>query len=378
MITKQITQYQISEKGRLDFFDEPTNDLLIKAAKGDYKDFFPDNIKEQKFENLPFFPVVKIDSIEYIISGYFDDQNKLKRVTIYNYDFIEKWLQRHNMILGNDVSKVDIDILDYIEKEAKNYNIKDRPKLFKSLEKLFSEVILYHCPDFDPTWKGGDAISQILKKHELVRYWFNKMQRSVIDSQNLFIQELQYLFHRLTTAEFFALRDFAVMMTQNILGQLTKKDFYIGYNPFQDDILKLGKVIMKNYPDEKIKLKLDIENIGTEKEPELLKNEPQPKPKNENPYPEIFPDVFSFTLFERLHNDYKDSNNLLADYSFIYRKMWDLGHILNYQKPEMFKDWLSKEPYKIVLGNKFKTLDHCKTDSKENNFNLTFDLIEKL
>lgn len=109
-------------------------------------------------------------------------------------------------------------------------------------------------------------------------------------------------------------------------------------------------------------------------------NEPQRETdkKKENPYPEIFPNVFSFMLFECLHNHYKDSNNLLADYSFVYRKMWDLGHILEYQKSEMFRDWISKEPYEIVVGSKFKTLDRCKTDSKENNFNLTFDLVEKL
>jgi hypothetical protein len=111
-----------------------------------------------------------------------------------------------------------------------------------------------------------------------------------------------------------------------------------------------------------------------------LKNEPQPKTekKKENPYPEIFPDVFSYNLFERLHDDYKDSNNKLADYGFVYRKMWDLGHILKYQKPEMFRCWISKEPYEIIVGNKFKTLDRCTTANKENNFKLAFDLVEKL
>ncbi|MGO3181227.1 MAG: hypothetical protein ACTIJ9_00190 [Aequorivita sp.] len=100
--------------------------------------------------------------------------------------------------------------------------------------------------------------------------------------------------------------------------------------------------------------------------------------KKDNPYPEIFPDNFSFWLFESLHETYKDSDNQLADYSFIYRKMWDLGHILEYQKPEMFRKWIRKEPYNIILGDKFKTLDRCTTASKENNFNLTFDLVEKL
>ena len=110
------------------------------------------------------------------------------------------------------------------------------------------------------------------------------------------------------------------------------------------------------------------------------KNQPQQEPnkKKENPYPEIFKNAFSFRLFERLHMDYKDSNSLLADYSFIYRKMCEKKHIVEYQKPEMFRDWLSKEPYEIILDNKFKTLDRCKTDTKERNFKLTLDLMEKI
>lgn len=113
---------------------------------------------------------------------------------------------------------------------------------------------------------------------------------------------------------------------------------------------------------------------------QLAPSEPQQetKKKIKNPYPEIFPDVFSFMLFERLHKDYKDSNNLLADYSFIYRKLWELDHIVEYQKPEMFREWLSREPYEIILPSKFKTLDNCKTKSKEDNFKLTLDLMEKI
>lgn len=96
-----------------------------------------------------------------------------------------------------------------------------------------------------------------------------------------------------------------------------------------------------------------------------------------NPYPQIFPDAFSYRLFERLHNDYKNSTNLLADFSFIYRKMYELEHIVRYQKPEMFRDWLSKEPFNVILDNKFKTLDRCKTHTKETNFNTVIELVRK-
>lgn len=99
----------------------------------------------------------------------------------------------------------------------------------------------------------------------------------------------------------------------------------------------------------------------------------------ENSYPEIFPDEFSFQLFKRLHENYKDSNTPLADFSFIYRKMYgDNGkYIRQYQKPEMFRSWLSNEPFNIILDNKFKTLDRCKTDAKEDNFSIIIELVRK-
>lgn len=102
--------------------------------------------------------------------------------------------------------------------------------------------------------------------------------------------------------------------------------------------------------------------------------------KIKNPYPEIFPNVFSFQLFKRLYENYKDSNTLLADFSFIYRKMYgdDGEFILKHQKPEIFREWLSKEPFEIVIGSPFKTLDRCITDDKDTNFNTTFELVREL
>lgn len=119
-----------------------------------------------------------------------------------------------------------------------------------------------------------------------------------------------------------------------------------------------------------------------EKENKLLQQSKEEKSdegsnKIENPYPEIFPDAFSFQLFNRLYENYKDSNNPLADFSFIYRKMYSLNYILEYQKPEMFKSWLSKEPFGIILDSKFKTLDRCRTDAKADNFSIIIELVRK-
>ena len=52
--------------------------------------------------------------------------------------------------------------------------------------------------------------------------------------------------------------------------------------------------------------------------------------------------------------------------------------ILKHQKPEIFREWLSKEPFEIVIGSPFKTLDRCITDDKDTNFNTTFELVREL
>jgi hypothetical protein len=91
-----------------------------------------------------------------------------------------------------------------------------------------------------------------------------------------------------------------------------------------------------------------------------------------NPYPRIFKDLFSFKLFKRLYENYKTSNNQLADFSFIYRKMKKDEHIL--VRPEEFKSWLSKEPFSINLGPGIKTIDKCSTASKEINYNNSKEL----
>lgn len=92
-------------------------------------------------------------------------------------------------------------------------------------------------------------------------------------------------------------------------------------------------------------------------------------PKIENPYPQIFTDYNAYKLFDKLHNEFKDNSKHLADYSFIYRMMYNDGFIFSNYKPEMFKDWLSKEPYSIYLDLKLKTLNNCTTPNKVSIYN---------
>ena len=132
----------------------------------------------------------------------------------------------------------------------------------------------------------------------------------------------------------------------------------------------------ENVRTEKNRLKTLLEFLS-EKLKRLEKSqEPETvNPDMVNPHPGIFKDSKAFRLFEKLHNIYKDSKNLLADYSFIYRMMCEEGYILTSQKPEMFREWLCKEPFNIFLDNKFKALDRCKTDGKLNTYNIAKELI---
>jgi hypothetical protein len=95
-----------------------------------------------------------------------------------------------------------------------------------------------------------------------------------------------------------------------------------------------------------------------------------------NLFPLVFKDEFGYRLFERLHENNKDSNTTLADYSFIYRMMWEEDRLLlNHQKPEVFRKWLSEEPFNIVLGLKFKRLVDCSPKGKKAEYYSTKELV---
>ncbi len=97
--------------------------------------------------------------------------------------------------------------------------------------------------------------------------------------------------------------------------------------------------------------------------------------KQTNPYPQVFSNLKSFQLFDKLFNQFKDSNSKMADFSFIYRKMVEDGYIFSHFKPQMFIEWVNKEPFKINL-DKIKTLNDCSTSQKINTYTTTKELIQ--
>jgi hypothetical protein len=110
---------------------------------------------------------------------------------------------------------------------------------------------------------------------------------------------------------------------------------------------------------------------------EHLQKEDQKIKRETYPFPEVFRSSEAHSLFERLYNSKKDTNTPLADFSFIYRRMYNDDLLQDHQKPEVFRHWLSKEPYKVVLDNKFKTLDNCTTRAKEDSYLDAKQLIQK-
>lgn len=137
---------------------------------------------------------------------------------------------------------------------------------------------------------------------------------------------------------------------------------------FYKDVLYIEKKIKEC--QEKILLD-NLVNPNLALEDTTIKNE-------DNPYPEVFSDYNSFKLFEYLHELNKDATNSLAIFSFIYRQMFKDEYLKqNIQKPEVFRKWLSGEPYFLDLDFKFKTLDNCRTDEKLIQYKIAVDWIFK-
>lgn len=103
-------------------------------------------------------------------------------------------------------------------------------------------------------------------------------------------------------------------------------------------------------------------------------NEQNSKKKlDTNPYPRIFISLNSFFLFEAFKEHIRDKN-LLADYSFIYRKMQADSFIYEAIGDSEFRNFLY-DNLNIDI-EKTKQLNNCSTVSKENTYSSLKDLIK--
>lgn len=89
----------------------------------------------------------------------------------------------------------------------------------------------------------------------------------------------------------------------------------------------------------------------------------------DNPYPRIFKNSYSFGLFEKLKFELcKNERTNLADYSFIFRRLQKDNLIYNDINEKTFRDFLF-DKYQINL-DKLKILEYCSTLNKESLYNL--------
>jgi hypothetical protein len=151
--------------------------------------------------------------------------------------------------------------------------------------------------------------------------------------------------------------------TKDELDMQIQKDFYL-YAYY------LGKIKIIDFIESK--RKNFVQNVISIKD---LSNENDESIKTENPYPQIFSNLKAFHLFDRLYEQFKDSKNQIADFSFIYRMMFNESFILPHFKPQMFIDWIDVEPYKISL-EKIKTMGDCSTEQKIRTYNNTKEIIQ--
>jgi uncharacterized tellurite resistance protein B-like protein len=91
-------------------------------------------------------------------------------------------------------------------------------------------------------------------------------------------------------------------------------------------------------------------------------NETQEETKK-NPYPRIFINNDAFLFFEELKNKFcTNDKSLLADYSFVFRKMQKDGNIFDDVTEKSFRNFLNNN-YEINF-EKLKTFEYCQTDKK--------------
>lgn len=92
----------------------------------------------------------------------------------------------------------------------------------------------------------------------------------------------------------------------------------------------------------------------------------------------IFTSKKAEKLFERYFESYiKDNPNKLVESSFIYRKMYSWKQIHHSIRGEMFKNFISTPPYDTVINSSLKTYDQCKSQERESNFQIIYELVFK-
>ncbi|NAS32433.1 hypothetical protein GTQ40_15720 [Flavobacteriaceae bacterium R38] len=233
--------------------DEKVNNQIIQAANENIPFFQKENVRVQEYNFLLSFYVYKIKDVEYIITG--DSQG----ISVYNFQFINKWLIRHDQLLGNYKFKIDVDIKARILNKAAQLRLQKIEPLATSIEELFNSCIRFHAPEyFNPTYEGANSREIILETKHKMRSWFHEIQEQKINAWNDVLYAMSDLFISEKPVTFLQIRDFITREISLIISDISKQGFQWGYSPFKDNIFKLESLLNKNYPDKKIKTKNDL------------------------------------------------------------------------------------------------------------------------
>jgi hypothetical protein len=213
-----------------------------------------------------------------------------------------------------------IDKLDYIEESGMN-----KIERLKKLLPIFFDNIQNEI-----SGKSKDFKIDILKKYILKIYSENEQIA-------FYISNFQGKFLKKYSSEGYEIPDFEeieiIETYESIIDKLGL--MFLAHSIYIDELLldlkiPIEKINLLEYF--KLKNKLDFNNQ-----------------KNGNPYPEVFPCHSSYSLFMDWHNEFKTSNNQLANYSVIYRLMFKDGLIMSHFRPQMYINWLIKAPFNVNL-----------------------------
>lgn len=277
--------------------------LKFVAIDNSLTDF---NIKED-FDNFDFQPI-EIDDVSFYFSNM-------------RYEWFLNLIAKNQLV--NDAEK-PIKI-EQFKKHLKEYGKGFRDGYFNYLDKIHDETELF---------KGEKQI------------FINKIFSKVYDTLNVSIMPIQRIKNGITkTDDIFKIIESDIFNQGIRDGEIYKAWIVIAeYSPMFEERWAKEKKQDDSYDD----ISIENYNIPT-------------TPIQNHLHPRIFTTEFGFILFEALKE--KLVKNLLADYSFIYRKMQKEELIYNAIGDSEFRRWLN-DTYEIEI-EKTKQLYLCITTVKE-------------
>lgn len=310
------------------------------------------NVKKNKKQNTAN------NHSTYILSAVHPIEKKIKSLVITKNEFIQKIKDAEKLAESTFKVAIDQDLLAIQQKKINDEH--------------YLELLLGY---FQKTQSSYQSVVNIYKESLDQFELLNNNSKNTLTEEDRIDFVANVLFGYLTNISD-KINKYKFDESKKIFSQLKNIDTLIYETRL---IILKASSIRKTVNETAEKVAKEKSKIAAEEEVEKVKEKEKEKEKiienyvasnrfqmhnNSNSISQIFTNSFGQNFFEELHLEFKDSNSVLADYSFIYRMMVEDKLIIDYIKPEMFKSWLKQNPFNINLENKLKTLDRCKTSAK--------------